>query len=81
LQDYGALHNITSGDLASQVMIYAERAADSNPLIAQMRTDWPTIGPLLRIMRNQGPNSINGGGTPRRPMLPGVVAGLPAIKV
>jgi hypothetical protein len=62
LQDYGAIMRDTGGTNA--VIFYAEQSAEGIPAIAQMRADMPLIVPLLRVMRNQGPNSINGGGTP-----------------
>lgn len=70
LQDYGAIMRDTGGQ--NQVTFYAEQSAEGLPVIDQMRADMPLILPLLRVMRNQGPNSINGGGTP-------VAAGPPSL--
>ena len=66
LQNYGAMPRATGG--TTQFTLYAEQAADAGcctTAMANIRSDMAKIVPVLRIMRNQGPNSINGGGTPR----------------
>lgn len=81
LQNYGALIDVTGGEPANQLTFYAEQAASGTTWLDNMSSDLPKIIPQLRILRNQGPSSINGGGTPRVPMRPGVIAGLPAKKI
>lgn len=63
IQQFGA---IWRGIATGGVTFRAEQNIDSQylPLLQQMKQDCPKILPLLRIMRNQGPNSKNGGGTP-----------------
>lgn len=74
LQDYGAIHAIQAGAPNPNVTLYAEQDVSTfNPQLVAMDADFRTkLTPLLRIMRNQGPLTINGGGTRRRPMLPGI---------
>ena len=38
--------------------------------LAAMRSDFAKIQPLLRIMRNQASDNVNGGGRPLKPMQP-----------
>lgn len=54
------------------VTLYTEPSMENNALIAGMRGDLPTIVANLCVLRNQGPNSVQGGGTP-------VAAGPPVI--
>jgi hypothetical protein len=65
LQDYGAIQRDTGGD--GGILFYAEDAAQNLPAIADMLHDYPTIVPHLAILRNQGPNTPNGGGARRQP--------------
>lgn len=75
---FGGQLNITGGEPNDEVFIFVEEGAGSLPQTANLATDWPTIVPYLRIMRNNGPNSIKGGGAYLTSMLPGLVSGLPA---
>ena len=60
LQDYGAIWRDSCG--SRTICFYSTPESDGNPLIQGMRADLAKIVPLLTIMRNQGPNSVNGGG-------------------
>jgi hypothetical protein len=62
LQQYGAIWRDSGGH--NQITFYAEPQDDNDPLVNQARGDMNKIVPLLRVLLNQGPNSINGGGTP-----------------
>ena len=65
LQQYGAIMRDAGG--TNQVTFYAEPISDSNAnatLLNQMRNDMGKIVPQLRVLLNQGPTSVNGGGTP-----------------
>ncbi len=62
LQQYGAIWKDSSGG-PDQVTLYAQYGQGGNPLLAQMQQDMGKIIPELSILRNQGPNSVNGGGT------------------
>jgi hypothetical protein len=72
LQNYGAIQRATGGLPQQGIILYAEQAAESETptQLADMRRDFVKIQPLLRIMRNQASNNVNGGGTPLRPMQP-----------
>ncbi len=70
LQDYGAVQTDTGGEHG--IIFYAEGAAEGTPQLSDMRSDMDKITPHLRIMRNQGPTSINGGGMRRQPPIPEV---------
>ena len=75
LQDYGGMVQVTGGQPSPNITLYAEQdtSKDSSQLSA-MSSDWTSkIVPLLRIMRNQGPTSINGGGSPRQPTQAGLL--------
>ena len=74
LQNYGGTVQITGG---SGILLYHEGTILSDSMLFNgMIYDWYSnprhIISFLRIMRNQGPNSINGGGAPIVPTLPGV---------
>lgn len=45
------------------VTLYAEPGLENNSLIAGMRGDMAKIVPYLRVLRNQGATSVQGGGT------------------
>jgi glucose/arabinose dehydrogenase len=62
LQNYGAIWREASGNAG--IIFFAEPGSENDPLIAGMRTDINTINAKLCILRNQGPNTINGGGIP-----------------
>ena len=51
------------------------RRIENNPLIQQMQADMAKIVPVIEVLRNQGPNSVNGGGTSVVPPLPPVSLG------
>lgn len=76
LQNYGGMIDVTGGQPNPQITLYAEQdvSQDSSQL-ADMANDFATkLVPLLRILRNQGPNSINGGGARLQPLQPGLAA-------
>ena len=73
LQNYGGLWRDLGG--TNQVTFYSTPENENNPLIQQMRADMAKIVPVIEVMRNQGPNSVNGGGTPVVPPLPPVSLG------
>lgn len=60
LQNYGAIWRDSCGSRV--ICFYSTPESDGNSLIQGMRADLAKIVPLLTIMRNQGPNSVNGGG-------------------
>ncbi len=64
LQNYGAIWRDSGG--SHQVVFYTTPESDSNPLIQQARGDLPRIVPQLSIMRNQGAETVNGGGSYQR---------------
>lgn len=59
LQDYGAYMVNASG----QFVLYAEPSAD--PLLGGMRNDIGKIRAAMRVVTNNSPSSVGGGGTPR----------------
>ena len=59
----------------NQVTFYSTPENENNPLIQQMRADMAKIVPVIEVMRNQGPNSVNGGGASVVPPLPPVSLG------
>jgi beta-glucanase (GH16 family) len=61
LQKYGAICRIGSA-VSGSINFYTTPANDQNQNIVQMRGDMAKIVPLLKIMRNQAPATINGGG-------------------
>jgi len=72
MQDYGMLQTDTI-DACDEcgVALYAEPGAETMPQLAEMRADLPKLVQYLRIVTNQGPTSVGGGGTPRtRPAPP-----------
>jgi hypothetical protein len=64
LQDYGAIMRDAGG--ANSVNFYVEPLADVHhaSLVGQMASDAPKLVKYLRVLQNQGPDKINGGGTP-----------------
>lgn len=72
LQNYGAIQRATGGSSRQGIILYAEQAAERQTpsQLAAMRSDFLKIQPLLRIMRNQASNNVNGGGSPLKPMPP-----------
>jgi hypothetical protein len=66
LQDYGAY----VVDRASAVVLYAEPSLEGTNELEAMREDMPSIRRQLRVVANSGPQSVGGGGTPRRPPAP-----------
>jgi hypothetical protein len=70
LQDYGALQRDNTG--GSGIVFYAEESAEAHPRLNEMRADLDKIVPLLKILRNQAPQTPNGGGVRRHSELPPV---------
>ncbi len=71
LQDYGALQRDTGG--SSGVILYAEQGAAisvPNQLLDMVHDLDSKIRPVLSVMRNQSPATINGGGILRQPPPP-----------
>lgn len=63
LQNYGAMVRDTA-DADGPLLFFAEPSAEGSSVLAQMRKDLPKIQAVLRIMRNQSPQTVNGGGKP-----------------
>lgn len=59
LQNYGAIWRDSCG--TNNICFQTSPANSGNPMIQQMQADLPKIIPQLEILRNQGPNSVNGG--------------------
>jgi Ca2+-binding RTX toxin-like protein len=74
LQNYGGLWRDAGG--TDQIIFYSTPENQNNPLIQQMQADMAKIVSQIEVMRNQGPNSVNGGGTPVVPPLPPVLGGV-----
>ncbi len=73
LQEHGAIMRDTTGSFTgdpNMLAFYGEPDDDADPLVQQMRADMGVILPLVRVMKNQGPTSVNGGGTPIVPPAP-----------
>jgi hypothetical protein len=66
LQGYGAYVVDRSGAFS----LYAEPSAATDPLIGQAGQDLGKIRALLRLVTNNAPTSVNGGGTRRVPVAP-----------
>lgn len=67
LQQFGAIwRDVATGGVA----FTGELQDGGSTLLQQMQSDCPKLLPYLRILRNQGPNSKNGGGTPLYPAPP-----------
>ncbi|MEA2740362.1 MAG: hypothetical protein QOH05_3669, partial [Acetobacteraceae bacterium] len=70
LQDHGAMVR-DSGGSGNTVIFQADQNVDgANPLILGMEQYSAQIMAATEILTNQGPNSINGGGTPIVPLDP-----------
>ncbi|MEZ4502013.1 MAG: hypothetical protein R3C39_05275 [Dehalococcoidia bacterium] len=69
LQDYGAY---VTDAAQGGVKFYAEPSASS--LLGGMRGDLSKIGPLLQPVLNNSASNVGGGGTPRAPLAPALVA-------
>lgn len=68
LQQYGAIMRDTGGNNQVQLYVDPACAVRSPELVEQIYADMHRIGPHLRVLKNQGSTSINGGG---RPLVPG----------
>lgn len=68
MQDYG-VYNV---DSAGRKVLYAEPAAASE--LGEARYELPRLWAMLRCIKNNGPNSVGGGGVPRVPLAPGLSA-------
>jgi hypothetical protein len=66
LQDYGAY----LVDRAGTVALFAEPSLEGSPALNALRADWAKIRAQLRVVTNNGPSSVGGGGTPRAPLAP-----------
>jgi hypothetical protein len=78
LQDHGAMIR-DSGGSGNTAIFQADQAVDpNNPLVQGMQQFGAEIMGATAILTNQGPNSVNGGGTPIVPLdaPPGGVAGV-----
>jgi hypothetical protein len=73
LQDHGAIMRDTTGE-SGALAFYAEPQDEDDPVIAQMRKDLPKLVKNLSVMRNQGADNVNGGGTPRAALVPAIDA-------
>jgi hypothetical protein len=71
LQSYGVYVADTSGAPTINLSMFAEPTLDNYPAIDHMRTDLDKLKAQLRIVTNNTPNSVGGGGTPRQPLAPG----------
>jgi hypothetical protein len=70
LQDHGAMVRDSAGS-GSNVVFQTDQYVDqSNPLIQSMEQYGHEIMSYTQILINQGPNSVNGGGTPVVPLDP-----------
>jgi hypothetical protein len=70
LQNYGAIQRDTGG--TGGLTFYAEQSTENMSQLADMRNDLAKIVPHLEIIRNNSPTSVQGGGTRRKPLLPGL---------
>lgn len=70
LQQYGAIIRDSGG--SGQVVFFAEPLCNTNhpTMVADINSDLPKMASSVFIMRNQGPNNINGGGTYPQPLPP-----------
>lgn len=66
LQDYGAY----VVDRAGAFVLSAEPSLDGTTALANARRDLVRLRPYLRVVANNSPTSINGGGLPRVPAAP-----------
>jgi hypothetical protein len=71
LQTHGAMVRDSTAPYGNSVVFQTDQGIDgSNPLIQQMTQYGNEIMSYTRILTNQGPNSVNGGGTPIVPLDP-----------
>lgn len=68
LQDFGAYHVDSTGQVNSIALYLEPSAADE--LSSTIIGDLNRIHPLLRCITNNGPGPVGGGGTPRAPFAP-----------
>ena len=66
LQDHGAY----VVDRAGAFVLSAEPSLDGTTALANARRDLVRLRPHLRVVTNNGPTSVNGGGAPRVPAAP-----------
>ena len=73
LEDHGAMVRDTTSGNSDTVTFQADQTVDPNdPLIQGMDQFGSEIMAATQILTNQGPNSVNGGGTPIVPLDPPV---------
>jgi hypothetical protein len=73
LQDHGAMIRDTTGASGNNIVIQADQNVNSSdPLVQGMDQYGAQIMAATEILTNQGPNSVNGGGTPVVPLDPPV---------
>src|SRR6202000_1988371 len=70
MQDYGVMHNVSAPSETNKIIFVAEGALEDTKQLEEMRAALPKLVPLLRILRNQTPNSVQGGGLRCRAPLP-----------
>jgi hypothetical protein len=71
LQDHGAMVRDTTSGSGNTVVLQADQnVSPTNPLIEGMDQYGAQIMAATEILTNQGPNSVNGGGTPIVPLDP-----------
>lgn len=66
LQDHGAYVVVRAGAFA----LYAEPGVEGSAALADLRADLGTIRARLRVVVNNGPANVGGGGLPRAPLAP-----------
>lgn len=79
LQNYGGLWRDEGG--TNQITFYSTPENENNPLIQQMRADMAKIVPVIEVMRNQGPDSVNGGGPSILPLAAAKISGTSMVSV
>jgi hypothetical protein len=67
LQDYGSY---VVDRNSSSFVLKADPSLDGTSALSNMRRDLATLRPHLRVVTNNTPTSVNGGGTPRAPLAP-----------
>lgn len=72
LQTHGAMIRDTAGNEGSLTFQTDQNVTSSDPLIQGMMQYGSQVMAHAMILANQGPNSVNGGGTPIVPLLPPV---------
>jgi hypothetical protein len=71
LQDFGAYCDDSVG--SDGLVLSAEAAAEGMPELAAMRRDFPVLRQRLRVVENNGPQTVGGGGRRRAPPAPELV--------